>query len=69
MAITTIPRYHPLITTFNEKTGWWICDGHINTEHSNAVPVDFQDEPCPDRAECMALCEVLNEEEETTDGQ
>lgn len=54
-------RYHPLITTFNGVTGWWICDGWANTEHSLALP--FITEPCVNRDEAVALCELLNEED------
>lgn len=59
--MTLMTRFHPLITNLNGVTAWYVCDGHADTEHSLAVP--YIDEPCADRDEALALCEVLNEED------
>jgi hypothetical protein len=41
---------------------WWICDGHADTEHSEAMP--YIDEPCVDEDEARELAILLNEEYE-----
>ena len=51
-----LPRFHPLAT----KGGWYVCDGHANTEHT--LPVPYIDEPCADEDEARELCAILNEE-------
>jgi hypothetical protein len=57
-------RFHPLAVTYEDVSGWWVCDGHANTEHSLAVPCI--EEPCEDRDEAVALCAILNEDHESS---
>ena len=49
-------RFHPLAVTYEGVSGWWVCDGHADTEHTLAVPCI--EEPCEDRDEAVALCAI-----------
>lgn len=58
---TYLPRFHPLVTSFKGVEGWYVCDGHADTEHSLSVP--YIEEPADDYDQCLDICGILNEDD------